>query len=259
MTRQKPRWQPLDMTTIPGANSRDPAPSGKKAPAEPDRAPVGFFAKIVCIGDVVEVFATVDFLHAVGVKKEKADVLNVIAVVELEINGGSRVRGMVVANSRRALPSDMRDDKQFSSCEFSAPGSPCVLHAVDLCSLRIVRRVDVHCIQDAIRCAADAVGVRIAYPQEMASFADTVNSRVLMLTREDALAKHKAAQPVASKHAVQPFIKPDFKSVEDLLYSFATHALDQDRKEYALPATGDETVPRSALRSLVFCHPLLAA
>jgi hypothetical protein len=253
MARAKVNWKVLDLSQVSGTPALNPEPCTSRVPvekgampAEKSRVPMGLFVKTNCIADVVEAFAALDFMWHVCVVELQDDLLDIAAVVELASSGGPPVRGIVIASNSRRLPASIRQCK-----EFVPPGSPCPLHVVDLRTLNVVHRVDPLCSEHAIHCAAAAVNTRVYYPCELASFRDTVSSRVSMFLR-----KHSAQRE--REQAVEPFTKPEFRKVDELLYAFATHAFDNERNEYALPATGDESVPRSALRPLVFAHPLLS-
>ena len=241
----------------------------------PNLPRMGLMAPVAKEDDMVDAFAIVDFLKNSSVVLSANDLLRPVAVITTQSD--KFAHWILFTTESNAFPVEKRDGSLLSihgsSYAFSVVKGhpPNVIYEYKLPDYNDARIDDINFA--AARAVATLLKERMDGNETMNFFTDKVASRLKYFTRvrlgvtlEDAMPTHTpVAHPTPcspdEREHFEPFVKPTFQNLDDLLWAFATHTVEGKRNTQTTVA-GDWKSTMSGPESfqpLVFCHALARA
>lgn len=211
---------------------------------------MGLMAPVASMSDIVDAFAIVDFLKHSCHVVSAYDLLRPVEVLTTRDKfTGKTSHWVLFTTESDAFPVDQADGSLFSiqgspyalSVVKGDPSNVTSSHKLPSCSDTSIDEIHIA----AARSVATLVGELLESKQDIRSFVDAVSSRFKYFTRvrlgvtmEDSMCPHIPAHskpPPDDREHIEPFVKPEFQKLDDLLWAFAGGS-------------------RNMLQPLVLCH-----
>jgi hypothetical protein len=228
---------------------------------------MGLLAPIRHIADIVEAFASVNFINSSVQAVTTDDLLRAVEVVSGR-RGPYTEHFVVFRTASEAFPlSEIPPGAPFgvvgSNYRFTVIDK--IIEGVNnrfVCERSSSASLDK--IQASAACAAGVL-INENVDGDSQVFQDAVSSRFLFFTRTKTGVKVDdpdnypplpvPSRPVSTEGTVTPFVRPKFEKLDDLLAAFATHAVrSKGGKPYIVGPT--ECPPAPLRQPLVFCHTI---